>query len=774
LLVILCALAATERLPASAGLVAPGTASVNAGTGAITFNGSSGEANNTLSVAFASTPSRYVLEDSGGVNAGPGCSTIDATTVQCPRSAAIEVTVHVGQANGSTDISIGSAPVGDMFSVIGAPGDDEVTVGSLVGFVFFPGGDGDDALVMDDAAHMTSRTYTHAVSGSIASITRTNLSGQIEYQDVESVELTVGTGAPQTVRIEGVPAWVDITVELAAFNTVVADQVFVSQSAGDLDAIQGGVDILGGLTDTLAVYDFNNATPATYPIDGAAVDRSDGTFAGITYDQLSSVSVLGTNAGSTFDVIGSSANLALVGGSGGDVANIGDDLDDLLGAVTFAPGGGIDVLNVDDSGNVGPYAYTLAELPLQLQRPGSDGVGWDNAALEQVNLFGTDNGDTFGVQAWHPNVLVDAAGGDDEFHVLSNGRKALGVVTVDAGPGSDTMNVDNPLNSNPMVEVDGTSVTASTQPLVSFSQAEAFEFHGGPGFDTAQVRSTVQGVTYALFGGAEGDLLTVGPDLTDLVSPVSIIGQEGNDQATISDLSGPSGGIYEIRGNRIDRLGFPHVTVDAENARLRATSGDDEIRLLSTLPGIAITADGESGGDDLLVFAAGLAATGSAFVDGGPGFDFGTDRVRLYTGGTGATFSGNSIVTPGRHNVIMADHEQVQLTSTAVDADLDGCTDAHEVGSNANFGGMRYPADRYDYYDVTSPLDGAVDLQDTIAVLLKFGTSPGAQGYDVLFDRVIGPPTARWRSQQATGSHVGIDLADALANLQQFGHTCAS
>jgi hypothetical protein len=121
---------------------------------------------------------------------------------------------------------------------------------------------------------------------------------------------------------------------------------------------------------------------------------------------------------------------------------------------------------------------------------------------------------------------------------------------------------------------------------------------------------------------------------------------------------------------------------------------------------------------------------------------------------------------------------QVHLSGTnqsnysvlVMDSDVDGCDDAHELGLFEDDGGGRDPNNVWDYYELTG--DGTIDLGDTIAILNKFGLSPASPGYDPLYDRDAGPIGYAWRTVQATGPSLGIDLKDALASLQSFGHSC--
>jgi hypothetical protein len=102
--------------------------------------------------------------------------------------------------------------------------------------------------------------------------------------------------------------------------------------------------------------------------------------------------------------------------------------------------------------------------------------------------------------------------------------------------------------------------------------------------------------------------------------------------------------------------------------------------------------------------------------------------------------------------------------------DNDPCSDAQEAGPQPTSGGDRNPLYPWDFYDVTG--DQAIDLADTIAILGKFGLVPGAPGYVASFDRYAPDPQKLYRTAAATGGQIGIDVSDAIVNLQSFGHAC--
>jgi len=146
--------------------------------------------------------------------------------------------------------------------------------------------------------------------------------------------------------------------------------------------------------------------------------------------------------------------------------------------------------------------------------------------------------------------------------------------------------------------------------------------------------------------------------------------------------------------------------------------------------------------------------------------------------GSGDAVSTNVDFTPFDHaacdsdNDLLSDGSEdlVYLTDwTNPDTDGDGCADGEEVIFIKEFGGQRNPLYFWDFYDVTS--DKYVDIADTLLILAHFGHGPADDGLDNILDRHVPNMAQFWRSAE---SNDGIDLIDALANLQQFGHDCSA
>ena len=114
-----------------------------------------------------------------------------------------------------------------------------------------------------------------------------------------------------------------------------------------------------------------------------------------------------------------------------------------------------------------------------------------------------------------------------------------------------------------------------------------------------------------------------------------------------------------------------------------------------------------------------------------------------------------------------------------LDSDGDGCLDRQELGVDPLLGGLRDPKSFWDFFDPSR--DRAVSLQDFLQVLARFGSvgdptvdplsaPPPPPAYHPRFDRGGQTPGSDpWDELPANGS---IGLADFLALLRQFGHTC--
>jgi hypothetical protein len=138
----------------------------------------------------------------------------------------------------------------------------------------------------------------------------------------------------------------------------------------------------------------------------------------------------------------------------------------------------------------------------------------------------------------------------------------------------------------------------------------------------------------------------------------------------------------------------------------------------------------------------------------------------------------------------VSDSDECKYLGTSAvdpDSDGDGCEDGEEdPGRNPELGGDRDPLNPWDFFDVPQPVgepgtgtrDKQIDGNDALAVLAKFGASPGdpvpmAPKYDLAYDRSAPPASYPDPGYWRTGPPDGVqDGNDVIWNLKQFGHSC--
>ena len=107
------------------------------------------------------------------------------------------------------------------------------------------------------------------------------------------------------------------------------------------------------------------------------------------------------------------------------------------------------------------------------------------------------------------------------------------------------------------------------------------------------------------------------------------------------------------------------------------------------------------------------------------------------------------------------------------DTDGDGCADTREnqPKSQANLGGGRDWLDPADYYDVSIPRDGVIDLtNDILGVILHYAPTGTEPTYDANYDRGRQAGPNPWNMAPPDGV---IDLSnDILGVIQQYLHNC--
>jgi hypothetical protein len=126
----------------------------------------------------------------------------------------------------------------------------------------------------------------------------------------------------------------------------------------------------------------------------------------------------------------------------------------------------------------------------------------------------------------------------------------------------------------------------------------------------------------------------------------------------------------------------------------------------------------------------------------------------------------------------------VKCLTPELDSDVDGCTNAQELGSDQMDGGLRNPMRFWDVFDTPTGANGAKDRavsgSDFFAILGRFGSEgnpaidplslpPPAPTYHTAYDRDASSGPNPWNLTAANGSIAGTDF---FAVLGQFGLNC--
>lgn len=435
-----------------------------------------------------------------------------------------------------------------------------------------------------------------------------------------------GDGGADSIAVLAVPADRDVSVDGG-----LADDTLVVGKDGRLDLILGALDVAGGGgLDAVSFEDHLADAADAYTITAAAVSWANGGATPVVVPYAAAeVLVLKTSAGD--DTVGVASTLAGTPvtvdtgtGAGDDTVTVGTGtLDNILGAVSVAGGGGADVLIVaDEADNDVANTYTIE--PGQVTR--SVAVSYSGVRTLAVNA-GRKN-DTINVPATAggTDITIDAGEGNDTVGAgVGTLDDLLGPITLQGGLGDDLLAVDESANAGgDTYEVSAASVartTAGAERAVSYggNGFERVRLDAGGGVDAVNVLATTLPITVT--GGAGKDAIVIGSALNslgDIAATVSVLGGGGGDELTVNDDGASAGFVYTLTGTSIDRAGATVVAyADVDAVALNTSAGADDVTVTSTAASIRTTVNAGAGADTVRV----NATAGPLVVVGGLGDD---------------------------------------------------------------------------------------------------------------------------------------------------------
>jgi len=384
------------------------------------------------------------------------------------------------------------------------------------------------------------------------------------------------------------------------------------------DVLTGALTIKGGAgRDTLTASDAADSLVNSGQLTGTSL-KGLGMAVGIDYQTIETINVLlGSNADTlnVLDTIGGTTNVFgnngadkinvlsasgltnINGGMGNDTINLGSKVphlgglvDPIQAAIRVSGGAGIDIMNVDDSGditnNTGVLTgTTLTGLGMR------HGITYDT--LETVNITLGKASDTFNTLGTTSISNVFGGAGSNTFNVSSDAAANLGIldgvqgvlnITTQTG-GTDTLNISDFGRVLPdTVGITRQSVTGTAHAPINYFEAGG-KFTGGihiwmgSGADTIGVSSTLARDVTLIHANAGNDNITLIDDHTGKNGQVAVFAEAGND--VIDGLAWNStlfgfGDFGEVifSGGQVSRAGSTNVVSGGSDVVKGGTAND--------------------------------------------------------------------------------------------------------------------------------------------------------------------------------------------------------
>jgi Ca2+-binding RTX toxin-like protein len=515
---------------------------------------------------------------------------------------------------------------------VGSPGN---TLAGILGPLTINGQGGPDALNINDQATIGVETYT--VTN--ATVTANPPDTPITYAGINSLTLNGGSG-PDTYNVQS-------TGTATIVNTGSGnDTVNVGSTANTLAGIAGSLTINGqGGTDLLNINDQGTLTGQTYTITNATVTATSAP-ATITYAGITNLVLNGAKGGNTILVRSTGPATTINAGIGNDTVNVGstgNTLDGILGALSVNGQNGTNLLSVNDQGTASGESYTITNTTVTAT---SAGAPIHYTAIFTLTLNGAMGGNSITVQSTGNNTIVNAGAGSDTVNVgnpASTLADIQGPLTVNGQAGTNLLNINDQGTIAPTTyTVTNTTVTASSAgAAIQYTGISTLTLNGGRGDNTIGVQST--GPTTDINAGAGNDTVNVGSTsntLATIMGVVNVNGQAGVNLLNINDQGTPGAQAYKITSTTVTATssGAPINYAGISTLTLNGGSGSDTYNVQSTANATTVINTGPVN-DNINVssnapFTGVLAGIAGNLIIHGAGFTAGNTTLTLHPNGT--------------------------------------------------------------------------------------------------------------------------------------------
>lgn len=399
---------------------------------------------------------------------------------------------------GADTVVVWGTPAGVPVTVSTGAGVDAVHLGGdgggfshldgLGAMVTVTGGRDGDSLTVHDRGNASATSFVVENSW----VTRPGVA--ISYGGLANLTIEGGSGPFIRYDVLGVPTGTALTVKAGSRNSTVA------VGGGNWGDVRGGVTVLGeDGTDTLVIEDNGTVATDDYTLAPGGVVR----FAPavperirvVQYDGLEAVTLNAANGGNAISVQGTRAGTPVTvnAGWGRDTITVGEgNLDALPAGVTVRGNGGTDTLEIRDDATAFADGYAVSSSSVVRSTPGAP-------ALTRTITYELIE-----------DLTLRAQRGNNAITILST--PAATPVTIDAGPGSDTLVGPNQPSTWTVIGTDAGAVGN-----VLFRGAELLT--GGSGADTFRFDPTGT-VTGGVSGGGGRNVLDY--SLSGATAPVVV------------------------------------------------------------------------------------------------------------------------------------------------------------------------------------------------------------------------------------------------------------
>ncbi|MFI0845721.1 beta strand repeat-containing protein [Mesorhizobium sp. IMUNJ 23232] len=477
------------------------------------------------------------------------------------------------QGGDDNDILIGGIG-GDQ--MLGEAGNDGMIWNSGDGTDLMEGGDGTDTAEVNGSSG--SEQFTVTANGTRVRLDRLNPTPSA---------LDIGTTEHLIVNMGDGDDTISMTGNLAALITVTAD----GGEGNDTILGSNGIDLLigGDGEDFIDGQQGNDLAVLGAGDDRFQWDPGDGNDIVEGQDGLDTMTFNGSNIN---EIIGISANGGRVLFTR-NIANIAMDLDDVE-RIDHHALGGADTINVNDLSGT-----DVKQVVVDLS--GTLGGTAGDAAIDQVNINGTNGGDSVKVTGGSSNITVSGLAAK----VLVTALEVTDGVTINALGGNDSVDTSAALHAvvvNGGTGNDTLKGSASADFLAGGDDADVIA--GGVGNDQMFGEN---GDDRFIWNFGDGTDLVEGGDGTDTVEV------NGNGGSEVFLISGSDGRVL-VQGTNPELFTIDIGTSEA--LVLNTGDGDDVVTMTGVLGAlIAIKVNGGAGDDTI------SAADGNDVLDGGSGAD---------------------------------------------------------------------------------------------------------------------------------------------------------